>query len=1316
MSYDKRKQLIEELAKARGEVEGGKLSRRDFNSLMVQLGILTGFSLAQVEEASAWVGTRMRKPKRASSSGGSGSSLRFDLGRSTYLSRSMSSGNQRKFTMSAWLKLGSVGTYRHILTVAGPAHTAGADIYQIYLGNDNTFEIYGYPGSLTMRVGTAAVYRDPSAWAHFVVAVDTTHAISNQRVRMYVNGNEITNFANSTFPSQNLSTYFNSTYSHVIGHEAARFRYPYDGYISNMHWVDGQALTPWSFADIDPTTGQLLPKTFSGTYGTNGFNLRFADSSTVAALGTDSSGNANTFSVSGHAVTDNLLDSPSTNYPTLNPLDNSGGTMTNGNLVFTAPGASHNYTRGTVPLPTTGKWYWEYNATTVASAFSPHFVGFFRTDLPIGTPSGMFTFYINNYAQPANQNCLDWGAGFAVNVQTVNAGYTQAANDTIQFAYDADTGNAWIGANGNWFSSAGIYTGNPGTGANPTTTLSTASTWAPFTGPAGAGTSGTLNFGQGGLSGLTYSSSAGGSFKQTPPAGFKALSTANLPAPAVVKPGNYFQAITYTGNGGIQRIGEVVPSVQSYQVARSLRFNTADFLNRTHSAGNRKTFTLSCWLKRGAIGTGSVQAIFAAGGGGNRFGIFLDYSANSIDVHGNGAVFRRSTLQFTDTASWHHLVVAVDTTAGTAAARMRIYFDGSEITSFSINSAPGASVDLDVNSAVTHCLGRNTEYADSFFSGLMAEVYFVEGQMLTAGSFGEADATTGEWVPKTYSGSYGTNGFYLKFSDNSNTTAATLGKDSSGNGNNWTPNTFSVAAGAGNDSLTDTPTNYGADSGTLAENGPANYCTFDYLTKGSQATLSHGNLDVVASANNDGANVVGTLAFSSGKWYAEFKVTNTYSYSYLGLRAYGNANDRMPGHYIGECGFEVGTGQLWVNVTGAPAGYAVAATYSGATAGQTVMMAVDMDAGKVWWGINGTWFASGNPATGAAPHVTGVSGTKYFCLSPYASSGLWSANFGQRPFSYAPPAGFKCLNTKNLPSVDSRKMSGTPDLVWIKSRSAGTDHAMYDTARGVQQDIASNFDTAGTTQPNGLTSFTKTGFQVGSLAKLNTAAATYTAWLWKKGVAPGFDIVTYAGNATNRTISHGLGVAPGLILLKQYDHTDSWCVYHRSIAPTNYMELDTPNASAANAAMWNSTAPTSSVFSVGTANRVNESGKNHVAYLWAEVPGFSKFTSYVGTASTDGPFIWCGFRPAYVMIKCSSHGSLYWNVMDARRAPDNLGSVTIPRIYASTAFTESADVGIDFLANGIKIREGAGGALNESGKTYIVIAFAEAPFKYAVAR
>jgi len=288
-----------------------------------------------------------------------------------------------------------------------------------------------------------------------------------------------------------------------------------------------------------------------------------------------------------------------------------------------------------------------------------------------------------------------------------------------------------------------------------------------------------------------------------------------------------------------------------------------------------------------------------------------------------------------------------------------------------------------------------------------------------------------------------------------------------------------------------------------------------------------------------------------------------------------------------------------------------------------------------------------------------------------------------------------------------------PDFVWIKGRSGATDHALYDAQRGVQSRLESNTTDAQVTSDNGVTAFNSDGFSIGSLAQVNTNGATYVAWCWKEGATQGFDIVTYTGNGVqSATISHGLGVAPAMYICKLRSAAGgSWQVYHRSIGATGTVYLDLTLATQTGIAFWNNTAPTSSVFSIGANASSNVNGATHVAYLFAEVAGFSRFGSYTGNGSADGTFVFTGFRPRFIMLKSSSAvGS--WCIYDTSTGPINPNGDIL---LANSSGATNTGNPIDILSNGFKLRN-TNASQNANGVTYIFMAFAEHPFNNALAR
>jgi hypothetical protein len=596
----------------------------------------------------------------------------------------------------------------------------------------------------------------------------------------------------------------------------------------------------------------------------------------------------------------------------------------------------------------------------------------------------------------------------------------------------------------------------------------------------------------------------------------------------------------------------------------------------------------------------------------------------------------------------------------------------------------------------------------------MTEAHSIDGQALDPSSFGETNPVTGVWQPKKYTGTYGTNGFYLNFSDNSNNTATTIGKDNSGNGNNWTPNNISVTAGVTYDSMLDVPTQW-ADGG----NGRGNYAVWNPVS-GLGGTFSNGNLQSVTGTSTQ--PTIGTFQLpTSGKWYWEVTVS-TVSEMAVGVNTPPFANSTKTAYY------RQGGASNGIYIEGSTNAYA-AASY---TNNDVIAVAFDADSSQISWYKNNVQQGGPYTLTSTAnlfPYLVQVSGTG-------SCTGI--ANFGQRPFAYTPPTGFKALNTLNLPQptilkgnqyFDATTYTGQntslsvtnsgamqPNLLWLKKRSGGTDNILIDSVRGTDKNLVSNSTAAEDTTAR-LTSFDTGGFTlVGNLNNSNIAGSTYVGWQWKEGATQGFDIVTYTGTGSATTVAHSLGVTPSMIIVKERGNARFWFVNHISLSATQNLYLNGTDSVQSDSAF---TSRSSTTFGVGSGVSTNGSGQTYVAYLFSEVAGFSRFGSYTGNGSADGPFVFCGFRPRWIMFKCSNStesGNADWGIIDTSRSPYNFA---LQRVWANQSAAESNNSAypIDILSNGFKLRNGdANFGHNTNGNTYIFAAFAENPFKNSLAR
>jgi len=450
-------------------------------------------------------------------------------------------------------------------------------------------------------------------------------------------------------------------------------------------------------------------------------------------------------------------------------------------------------------------------------------------------------------------------------------------------------------------------------------------------------------------------------------------------------------------------------SSSAYTIPYSLRFRASNsaYMNRTPaSAGNRKTATISMWIKRGNISSAMDPLGVAAG---NTEAIRFNATNTMMIRFGN--LDSTTNAVFRDPSAWGHLVIARDTTQATSTDRLKAWWNGSALT-FSSYSVPAQNADTDLFNTVVHNLGASTG-PGNIYDGYMAEVNFIDGQALTPSSFGQTDSATGVWVPKKYSGTYGTNGFYLKFADASAATATAIGKDSSGNNNNFTPSGISVTSGVTFDQMTDTPT--------------LNYAVFDALSPVGSAssigTLSAANMTFDHSAANY-AQRFGSFAVNSGKWYFEYTIT-TFSSGRSCAFGIGKTESYpsgagAPGSWTG-CVAYGDFGDTYLRPITEAAGVSNTSGVASMTfaVSDVIMIAFDVGAGKFWMGKNGTWFDSGNPAGGTNEKQTFTANINWrpWCVQYGSSAAQSVVNYGQRAFSYTPPTGFKALNTQNVTSA-----------------------------------------------------------------------------------------------------------------------------------------------------------------------------------------------------------------------------------------------------------------------------------------------------------
>ena len=448
-----------------------------------------------------------------------------------------------------------------------------------------------------------------------------------------------------------------------------------------------------------------------------------------------------------------------------------------------------------------------------------------------------------------------------------------------------------------------------------------------------------------------------------------------------------------------------------YNLTRSLRTraSASGYLNRTPATtSNQKTWTWSGWVKRGTLGQsgGSSPYFFNSSSAGTDAAFFaMGFNGDAFTVTGYATNYLTTTQVFRDPSAWYHIVVAVDTSQATTSNRIKVYVNGSQVTAFSTANYVTLNFNTPVNLNQAHYLSAfNIGAGATNFNDLyLAEVNFVDGSQLTPSSFGSTNALTGVWQPARYTGTYGTNGFYLPFTDNSALTTSSnvgLGKDFSGNGNYWTTNNISLTAGVTYDSMTDVP--------TLTSATAANFCTWNPVAQSTvvngTVTRSNGNLTSTDGGTTYGLASFGTIASTTGKFYWEVTMTSAGgTYGNIGVVDLNSplGAGTHTGIIYNQSGNK-GSGSTVFNTAGSTA---YGATY---TTGDIIGVALDLTGGSIT-------FYKNNTSQGVA--YTGISGnyTPAVGDGQNSTSYTFDLNCGQRPFTYTPPTGFVALNTFNLP-------------------------------------------------------------------------------------------------------------------------------------------------------------------------------------------------------------------------------------------------------------------------------------------------------------
>ena len=759
------------------------------------------------------------------------------------------------------------------------------------------------------------------------------------------------------------------------------------------------------------------------------------------------------------------------------------------------------------------------------------------------------------------------------------------------------------------------------------------------------------------------------------------------------------------------------------------------YLTRTpSSASNRRTYTWSGWFKRSNITDANI--LFEARiDNDNRFD-FRFGSNEKILIYGeisnSNLVYLETSAVYRDPNAWYHIVVAVDTTQSTQSDRVKLYVNGSQITSFSTNTNNlSQNQETPVNTTNVHSIGANTT-GGAAFDGYAAHVHFTDGYAYTASTFGST-STNGQWVPNLApSVTYGTNGFFLKF-----TNASDLGEDSSGNNNDYTK----------------------SGSGDKVLDNPANVFATIFPFSADSGNISEGNLKY-RSTTDSGTS---TISVPSGKWYVEMYV-NSNNNSYLGVIdvSANGINPNRGGNWssTGAIAYKANGEQYSLPVGGSASTASYGSSY---TTGDIIGIALDITSNTITFyknnvsqgtTTNGPSFIQSNGSYSF--FIYGTDSTITFNAGQDSSfAGVVTAQNnadgnGEGDFYYTPPSGFFALCTNNLSSSLTQPIgkgdsyfspilytgTGTtqsitgvgfqPDLVWLKARTQTYYHNWYDIIRGGTKAIFSNTDVPEATDTGNLQTFDTDGFTADGFAGTNGSGVNYVAWNWlasnttasntngsttstvSVNQTSGFSVVTFTSpGAGTYTIGHGLSTAPDLVIYKARGASSPWWTFFTLLdGSVDYVALNSTGAKADDSAGL--PAPTSTVFSL--VNNYAPINTTSVAYCFHSVEGYSKIGKYTGNGiDNGGPFAYLGFKPSFLLVKNITNSG-EWGIFDSARNTFNVVNARLAAESTGVEYSGDANRDFDFLSNGFKVRNGSADVFNTLGDVFIYMAFAENPF------
>jgi len=1291
-------------------------------------------------------------------------SLRFNYGDDAKLTRSVSAGNQKTWTLSFWYKTSADSTIDNFFAQVASVPTEYGEVY-LQSGTLRVINI-AETGTVASVLYTTQVLRDPASWYHIHIKWDSTPSTPGVNdCSIYINGEQVTDFSSATYPDQNDEGYINGSADMWIGDKDGETR-SFSGYLAEYYFIDGTALTPSSFGETDTATNQWKPIDSDDvkdavTFGTNGFYQKYS-STELAASFTDSSEGG--FIPTEDLTVDFLVVGGGGGGGGSDDGFQGGGGGAGGYRTSFSTSGGGASAESQLSLKASTCY-----SVTVGAYGSGGTVG---TDGNRGTDGGDSTVSTitsagggaggggGNTSTEEQGNAGGSGGGSGGSNAGGGSGGGGAGTSGQGYAGGAAPASTGSGGSGGGASAVGVTAASlfhsAAGGAGLANTISGSSVTYATGGVTRDGTdTGGANTGEGGGGGYNSAGAVGGS-------GIVILSYISTTAKAsggtitsYVDGDDTYQVHTFTSSAPnprhtITANGDVANSrAQSKVGDSSIYFDgTGDYLSVPDSDDFDFTsaFTIEFWFRTSDSTT--TQAFYVkraseiasnirigVGSVSGKLEVLVSSGTSSWDIWLNQSVADISN----DT--WYHVALTWDGSTYT------IWLDGvSQDTSTDSNYPT-------VNTASVY-LGARQDGTQAI-DGYLDEIRISDTARYT---------TT--FTPSTTAFTADSNTKLLIHSD----WDGGIGADSSGNDNDFTPTNL-VAT----DQMVDSPTN--------------NWCTMNPLYANGQATLptyKEGNLEVVSPAGSDlNGMTEGTIGIpSSGKWYWEHYTDNT-NYQLCGIAAADFLTGTASEAYMG-----FGKSRGYMSSSGNKVGDSVYTAYGDTwTTGDIIGVAVDMDNGSIYFAKNNTWQDSGDPTSGASK--TGAAYTDLLTSSDFDSGIMpgWSdqngattdttiANFGQDSsfagnktaqgnqdsngigdFYYEPPTDYLALCSSNLASPEialptdhfntllwdgddgsSRTVSGVgfqPDLFWLKSRGIASSQRLQDSVRGdngTRMYVLNSNSTAIESTDTSILSLTSDGFTTDDNAGAgggNNSGENYVGWFWKAGgtaasntdgsitssvsanTTAGFSIVSYTspGTDSDETVGHGLSQRPDMVIIKNLDSTYNWDVWTPALQSGYDLRLNTTDDETSG--RWSTTIPTASLVTLLDTYEVAGTD-DYIAYCFHSVEGYSKVGSYEGNGVVDGTFIYTGMKPSYLLIKTTNLTGHSWYIWDDKRDTINPNDKVL---YPNNNTDEqtSTDYSIDFLSNGFKIRNASNLDNNSSG-TYIYYAVAESPFKTSNAR